>query len=133
MMHPILKNSLAVISGLIIGGSVNMGLIMISGSVIPPPNGVDVTTMESLKANLHLFEPKHFVFPFLAHAIGTLVGAIITGLMATPLHKTMSLPLSIGFFFFNWRHFKHPYAALSTLVYTFRFDSGLHSYGLFRC
>ena len=51
-----------------------MGLIMLSGKVIPPPAGSDVATMEGLKASLHLFEPKHFVFPFLAHALGTLVG-----------------------------------------------------------
>jgi hypothetical protein len=41
-----------------------------------------VTTMEGLKASLHLFEPKHFIFPFLAHALGTLVGACAAGLLA---------------------------------------------------
>jgi hypothetical protein len=59
-----------------------MGLIMVSGVVIPPPPGADVTTMEGLKASLHLFEPRHFVFPFLAHALGTLVGAFVAGLLA---------------------------------------------------
>lgn len=57
------KNVLAVIAGIVIGGFVNMGLITISGSVIPPPAGVDVTDMESLKASMHLFEPRHFIFP----------------------------------------------------------------------
>jgi hypothetical protein len=63
-MNPILRNILAVLAGVIIGSVVNMGLITISGKVIPPPAGVDVTNMESLKASMHLFEPRHFIFPF---------------------------------------------------------------------
>lgn len=76
-MHPILRTILAIIGGLVIGSIVNMSLIMVSGSIIPPPAGVDNTTMEGLKASMHLFEPKHFLFPFLAHALGTLIGAYI--------------------------------------------------------
>ncbi len=74
-MNPIVKNILAVISGAILGGFVNMGIIMVSGSIIPPPEGADITTMEGLKSAMHLMEPRHFIFPFLAHALGTLVGA----------------------------------------------------------
>lgn len=59
-----------------------MGLIMVSAKVIPPPAGADVTTMEGLRASLHLFEAKHFVFPFLAHALGTVVGAFVASLSA---------------------------------------------------
>jgi hypothetical protein len=97
MMNPILRNILAVVAGLIIGSAVNMGLIMISGNVIPPPAGVDVTDMESLKSSMHLFEPKHFIFPFLAHAFGTLVGAFIAALIAVN-HK-IKMALAIGVFF----------------------------------
>lgn len=96
-MNPILKNILAVIAGVVLGSIVNMGLIMISGSIIPPPDGVDVTNMESLKANMHLFEPKHFIFPFLAHALGTLAGAFVAALIAAT-HK-MKFALGIGAFF----------------------------------
>ena len=81
-MNPIIKNILAVIAGLVIGSIVNMSLITISGSIIPPPDGADVTTMEGLKAVMHLFEPKHFIFPFLAHALGTGVGAFVAALIA---------------------------------------------------
>ena len=56
---------------------VNGGLIMISGSIIPPPEGADMTTTEGLKAIMPELEPKHFLMPFLAHALGTLVGALI--------------------------------------------------------
>lgn len=77
-----LRMLLAVIVGFAVGSVVNMGLITISGSVIPPPAGADVTTMEGLKASLHLFEPRHFVFPFLAHALGTFAGALVAALLA---------------------------------------------------
>ena len=68
---------LAVIAGLLVGSIANMALVMLSGHVIPPPAGVDTTTAEGLKAAMPLFEPKHFLFPFLAHAIGTLVGTML--------------------------------------------------------
>ncbi|MDP3311943.1 hypothetical protein [Lutibacter sp.] len=96
-MKTIVKNSLAVILGLLIGSSVNMGIINISGSIITPPNGADVTTMEGLKATIHLFQPIHFIFPFLAHALGTFIGAIIATLIATS-HK-IKFALLIGLFF----------------------------------
>lgn len=73
---------LAVVVGLLIGSVVNMALIVVSGKVIPPPPGADVTTAEGLKASMHLFEPRHFIFPFLAHALGTLVGACVAALLA---------------------------------------------------
>lgn len=73
---------LSVLLGFAIGNAVNMGLIMIGGKVVPPPVGADVTTMEGLRASLHLFEAKHFVFPFLAHALGTFAGAFVAGLLA---------------------------------------------------
>ena len=96
-MNPFFKNTLAVLIGLFIGSVVNMGIILISSSIIPPPNGADVTTMEGLKATMHLFEPKHFLFPFLSHAIGTFVGAAITVLIAAT-HKFKLALIIAGFF-----------------------------------
>lgn len=81
-MNAIIKNILAVIIGLFIGGAVNMAIIMASGFIIPPPEGADLKTMEGLKAAMHLMEPKHFLLPFLAHALGTLVGAFIASKIA---------------------------------------------------
>ena len=82
----ILRNVLAVVVGLIAGGAVNMALVIASPLVIPPPAGVDVSDPQSLSESMHLFEPKHFVFPFLAHALGTLVGALVAYLVAAS-HK----------------------------------------------
>ena len=96
-MHPVIKNILAVIAGIIIGSVVNMGIIMLSSHIIPLPAGVDPTNSESLKASMHLFAPKHFLMPFLAHALGTFIGALITALIAVK-HK-MIFALVIGTFF----------------------------------
>ena len=96
-MNTILKNILAVLAGLIIGSIVNMGIVNLSSILIPLPDGVDNTTMESLKAGMLLFEPKHFIMPFLAHALGTFVGALIAAKIATT-HK-LKFALSIGVFF----------------------------------
>ena len=54
-----------------------MSIVLLGPNIIPPPNGADVTTMKGLKESMHLFQPKHFLFPFLAHALGTFNGALI--------------------------------------------------------
>jgi len=96
-MNPILKNVLAVIAGVVVGSAVNMAIIMISGSVIPLPEGVDASNAESLKSNIHLFETKHYIMPFLAHALGTLVGAFVAAKIAA--NNKMKFSLAIGVFF----------------------------------
>lgn len=96
-MNPIVRNIIAVIAGAFGGGAINMALIMVSGSVIPPPDGADITTMEGLKASMHLMEPKHFLMPFLAHALGSYSGAIIAAAVAAN-HK-MRFALGIGVWF----------------------------------
>jgi hypothetical protein len=96
-MKTILRNILAVIIGLVVGGTLNMALITVSPRVIPPPAGVDVTDAESLRSSAHLFEPKHFVFPFLAHALGTLAGALLAFLVAASYRSVFAFV--IGAFF----------------------------------
>jgi hypothetical protein len=96
-MVTFVKNSIAVLAGLVLGSAVNMAIITISGYIIPPPAGADVTTMEGLKESLHLFEPQHFIMPFLAHALGTFSGALLAAIIA-PKNK-MRFALAIGFFF----------------------------------
>lgn len=96
-MANVLRGFLAVVLGLVAGSAVNMGLIMLSGKFIPPPAGADVTTVEGLRASLHLFEPRHFLFPFAAHALGTLVGAVVAGLVAPG--KSAAPAYIVGFVF----------------------------------
>lgn len=96
-MNPILRNILAVIAGLAVGFIVNMGLIILSPMVIPPPEGVDPTNSESLAAGMHLFSFKHFIMPFLAHALGVLAGAFVAAKIAAT--RKLVFALVIGGFF----------------------------------
>lgn len=96
-MTPILKNVLAVLAGFIVGATVNMGLIMLGPSLIPPPEGVDMTTPEGLQAGVHLLEAKHYVMPFLAHALGTLVGAFFAARIAASKKSVFAMLIGIIF------------------------------------
>jgi hypothetical protein len=73
---------LAILAGIAIGGVVNMALITLSPWLIPPPAGVDVSSAEGMSKAMHLFQPRHFIMPFLAHAVGTLAGALAAYLIA---------------------------------------------------
>lgn len=89
-MPSLLRNILGVVVGLVIGGFVNMALVTVSPSLIPPPVGVDVNDAESLAKGIKLFEPRHFIMPFLAHALGTLVGALVAYLIAATYRLQMA-------------------------------------------
>ncbi|MEY8020876.1 hypothetical protein AB8P51_08600 [Muriicola sp. SD30] len=96
-MNPIFRNILAVIAGLVLGSAVNMFFISLNGRVINLPEGADVSTMEGLKESMSLFEPKHFIFPFLAHAIGTLIGAYFAAKIAATRKMMFAMIVGIGF------------------------------------
>lgn len=97
-MSKILKLILAVVLGIVLGSAINMALITVSGHVIPPPSGADMTTPEGIRAALPQLQPRHFLFPFLAHALGTLVGAFIAARL-TSQHKLIAA-LTVGTCFF---------------------------------
>jgi hypothetical protein len=69
---------------------VNMGVIILGSSLIHTPEGFD--SMNAINWDLN-----NFIFPFLAHALGTLVGAFL----AAKITNSYQLPLamSIGVFF----------------------------------
>ena len=81
-MKTILWNVLAVIVGWFIGCVVNMGIIGVGPYVIPMPQGADVSTMEGLREAMTKFSPLNFLCPWLAHALGTFVGAFVAAKMA---------------------------------------------------
>jgi hypothetical protein len=76
-MRTFARNFLAFVLGFLVGSLVNMGLIKLGPMVFPMPPGFDPTTPEGLKAAMPLMQPEHFLFPFLAHALGTFVGALV--------------------------------------------------------
>ena len=95
-MTPTVKNIIAIVCGWFIGSLVNMGLIE-AGHTLIPIEGLDPNNMKALAKVMPTLSAKFFIFPFLAHALGTLVGAIFAGWIATS-HK-MKFSLAIGVLF----------------------------------
>lgn len=89
-MKQILKNIVIVILGIIVGMIVNIGLIILGGIIFPPSEN-----FESMNAMNWDF--KYFIFPFLAHSIGTLSGAIIVAKLSKK--SSIILPLIVGMYF----------------------------------
>ena len=94
-MNPILRNILAVIVGIVVCMLINGGIISLSASIIPPPEGMNVNDMESFKAHAHLLQPKHFIMPFLAHALGSLIGAFVAAMIAASRKMTFALVIGV--------------------------------------
>lgn len=92
----ILRNILSIIAGWLVGSVVNMGLIRIGHSLFPI-EGVGPNDIDALAAAMPGLGFEYFIFPFLAHALGTLVGAIVAALVAAT-HK-MKFALAIGALF----------------------------------
>ncbi len=93
-MPKLLRNVLAVIAGIALGGAFNMALVVLSPSIIAPAAGVDVSIAESLRTSMQLFAPRLFIMPWLAHAVGTFAGALAAYLIAAS-YKTQ-LAYGIG-------------------------------------
>lgn len=91
------RNIIALLTGFFLGNLINMFLIQISGNIISPPEGADLTSMEGLIESMSLFEPRHFIMPFVAHAMGTFSGALTASLIVK--EKKFMFSLVIGFVF----------------------------------
>ena len=89
-MKTIFKNRLVVLGGCLFGMAVNMGLIITGNQLIPFDD-----SMKPMNANM--WEIKYFLFPFLAHAMGTLSGAFIAAKFSASYH--MVFAICIGIFF----------------------------------
>tara|TARA_B100000427_G_C15251921_1_gene482582 strand:- start:275 stop:664 length:390 start_codon:yes stop_codon:yes gene_type:complete len=81
---------ISLIVGVVIGSLVNMGILMLGQELIPLTDGMD-------PLNAKNWELKYFLFPFFAHAIGTIAGSFITVKMVTS-HK-MYCGIGIGIWF----------------------------------
>lgn len=92
-MPVFLRNLLATIAGLLLGSLLNGSIIHYSHLLIPPPPGADLTTEAGLKAAMQQMGPKHFLMPFLAHALGTLAGAMLAARLSNSLRPALSIGL----------------------------------------
>ena len=96
-MKPAANITLAVLAGIAIGSVVNIGIVNAGPFLIPLPDGADVSTMESLRDSMELFTPVNFITPFLAHALGTLAGALVAAKLAAS-HRVKAA-VGVGAFF----------------------------------
>jgi len=97
-MNPIIRNILAVVAGFVVGSIVNSALVNLGPSLIALPEGADITSMEGLKESMNLFKPANFLFPFLGHAVGTLLGAFTAVKIAVSHKKKIGLGMGALFF-----------------------------------
>ena len=89
-MKQTLKNIAIVILGIIVGMIVNIGLIILGGTIFPPSENFE-------PMNAMNWDFKYFIFPFLAHSIGTLTGALIVSKLSNK--SSIILPLIVGLYF----------------------------------
>ena len=79
-----IRIALSVIVGFFVGSLVNMLIVGAGPSIIPLPPGSDSSSIEKLRESIGNYEAKHFLFPLLAHALGTLTGSAVAGRFAGP-------------------------------------------------
>ena len=92
-MKPLVLTLMAAILGMALNGY----LIAYSHLFVAPPVGADLTTEEGLLAAMPLMEPKHYLMPFLAHALGTLLSAFLVSWWVRP--ATLQRSMLLGFVF----------------------------------
>ena len=93
----IVRNILAVIVGLVVGNIINMQLVNLGISVFPL-EGVDPNNIEGTLADaMPNARFEHFVFPFFAHALGTLVGALVAALIAASYKMKFAYAIGVLF------------------------------------
>ena len=73
-----------------------MSLIIIGLLLIPVP-GVELFDFEAYAEAAPSLEFRHFIFPFLAHAMGTLVGALVAARIAASRKMIMSIIIGVVF------------------------------------
>jgi len=72
-----LLNLSRVIAALFAGSTINMCLVWLGGICVPAPAGADLSNAAGFEKALPMLTPMHYLFPFLAHATGTLSGAML--------------------------------------------------------
>ncbi len=92
-----MKSILLSVAGLLIGAITNGIIVQVGSQIVKAPKGLDLSTEQGLAKAMPLMGAEHFVFPFLAHAIGTLVGAYFVSRMK--VNRALLNAMAIGFAF----------------------------------
>lgn len=96
-MNFIVRSAALIVAALLLGSLVNIGLVMLGPMIVPPPPGVDMNDMDSFAAAMDSMNPAHFLFPFLAHALGTLTACLLVARFGE--WKKLTLTYTVGAFF----------------------------------
>lgn len=75
--NPLLRNTLAVLGGLVVGFIVVTILETIGHVLFPLPEGIDPMSVESIKANMHLVPIGSFLFVAIAHFFGIICAMLV--------------------------------------------------------
>lgn len=82
-----LRSVVAIAAGLILGGALNLFLLQSSAALLATPTYPD------------LLEPRHYVAQFLAHAVGTFVGALAAFLIGARFRTHIAYAIGAIFMF----------------------------------
>ena len=96
-LKSVLLGTGAVVAGAVVGGKVNMDLIVAGSKLLPPPSGVDVNDVASIDAHIGEYSVAQLLSPFAAHALGTLAGALVAALVAP--ESRLRVALTVGLLF----------------------------------
>lgn len=88
------RNTLAFLGGVVALAVAKYVATALGNAVIPPPTGVDLSTIEGFTAAIPLYEAKHWLPAFFEHAVGSLAGGATAAFLAAS-HR-MKLALGIG-------------------------------------
>ena len=92
-----MKSILYSVLGLVLGALTNGFIVQLGSYFIQAPADFDLTTEKGLAKAMPLMGVEHFIFPFLAHSIGTLVGAYFVSKMK--VNRPLLTAMAIGFAF----------------------------------
>lgn len=90
-MHPILRNILAVLAGVFVCMLCNGLLLGFLMKLIGTPEGFNPEDA----ATYHLLGAKHFLAPFLAHALPSLIGGAVAAFLAATHRMSMALVVGV--------------------------------------
>ena len=61
----------------------------VSNSILPPPEGMDLSNMESFVANAHKLTTGHWLLAWLSHALGPLISGFIIAKFVASHHRQL--------------------------------------------
>jgi hypothetical protein len=96
-LKPRHQNILATVTGLVLGAILNSLLVELGPRLIPVPAGLEMSSMEGIRRSMPQLPAANFLFPWLAHALGTFGGALAASRLAAPGAKGPAAVIGVFF------------------------------------